>query len=85
MGFVIGTPRKFITRRYYLPKSSMLEVRVKFDRNPIISEKFRRSGEGGGILLGVGWGTLLGRRDMEQLCHAILACNACRATLARHG
>ena len=28
---------------------------------------------------------LLRRTDTEQLCHAILACNACRATFARHG
>ena len=27
---------------------------------------------------------LLGRTDTEQHCHAILACNGCRANLVRH-
>ena len=45
-GFVIGIPRKFTIRHYYLIKSFMLEVRVKFYLNPIISENFRPSGGG---------------------------------------
>ena len=35
-----------------------------------------------------GWCFIRGlrrRKDTEQLCHAILACNACRAIFARHG
>ena len=46
-GFVIGTPRKFTNRHYYLLKIIMLEVRVKLYLNPIIIESFILSGGAG--------------------------------------
>ena len=47
-GFVIGTLQKFTIRLYNLLKSFMIEIIVKFVRNPIMSENFRPSTRGPG-------------------------------------